>query len=149
MDRKHDSTYTPQPSNPPDFVMVERGFIRDESLSKEARWVGVVLASYVASNGLAWPGKRTLRKKTGLGLGKLEGALAELAARKYLEHKQSRGRRGWFGGGMEYGTHGILHPRKEGKNENSPTPVPGSKNAGVRRLHGGHGSGRKRPKMRA
>jgi hypothetical protein len=135
-------------SSPGGFVQIERAFLRDTSLTKEERWAGIMLASYEGKRGIAFPGKRLLRIITGLGMVKLEEALAVLAKKKYLEHVQSRAPRGRFGGSVEYKTHGILHPRKDAGSGDSQTSLAGSKHAGSNRLHGSDGHGREPPKMR-
>jgi hypothetical protein len=101
------------------FIQLNIDFLRETSLSGEARWLGCVLATFANFERLAWPGLRTLRKLTGLGINRLKSARAELVARGYIKRVQPRAKRARFGTVQYEITTRILHPPKNAPNKNA------------------------------
>jgi hypothetical protein len=95
------------------FVQVYVGFLRDTTLSAEARWLGCVLATYANSEKRAWPGLKTLRRVTELGVNKLKSARAELVGRGYITRVQGREKRARFGSIKYEISTKILHKRED------------------------------------
>jgi hypothetical protein len=94
---KFASTSDPARRRAGGFVQIEIAFLREERLSADARWLGAMLATFANSDRLAWPGPRTLRSLTGMGISRVSAARAELARGGYLRVAQERGQRGRFG----------------------------------------------------
>jgi hypothetical protein len=67
------------------FVQLWVDFLRDRSISKDARWVGAILATYADRRAIAWPSFGRLKMETGLGRETLKGALRELSEKGFLQ----------------------------------------------------------------
>jgi hypothetical protein len=89
-----------QPDEP--FVQLYRSALRDRSLSSEARWVGVLMSTYVGEGGFAWPSTTTLMKLSGWGENKVKAARSEVV------------RAGWFCKIRERGAHGRFERKSSG-----------------------------------
>jgi hypothetical protein len=102
------------------FVQITNKFLRDHSLSRQAKLVGALIATYCNADGLAWPGVTRLRADSGYGRHVIECARAELVKSGFLEKVYSaRSADGKFPrGGVRFRvTAKILHeprPRKGG-----------------------------------
>ena len=99
------------------FVQIQNLFLRDLTLSPDARWLGAVLATWANSERLAWPGIRTVRRVTGLGLNRLMVARAELVKSGHLLLIRGRAGKGHFAAvHYEIGS-GILYRRRRSEGE--------------------------------
>jgi hypothetical protein len=72
------------------FVQLWVDFLRDRSLSKDARWVGAILATYADRRAIAWPSFGRLKTETELGRETLKGALRELSEKGFLQRLPQR-----------------------------------------------------------
>ena len=95
------------------FVQINVDFLRDTTLSADARLLGCVLATYANWEKRAWPSLKTLRRITGLGINRLKSARAELVKRGYLKRVQGREQRGRFGSTVYEVSTKILHKRDD------------------------------------
>jgi hypothetical protein len=74
------------------FTQVENSFLDDETLSPEARWIGVYYARYCNSVRRAYPGLKNLMKSTGFGRDRVKRSRKELLDRGFLQvHRNRRG----------------------------------------------------------
>ena len=80
------------------FTQVRNGFIRDTELSGEAKFLGVIYASFAGRDRTAYPGTKTLQRLTGWGRDKVKKARSELYANGLLTKKAERNERGAFVG---------------------------------------------------
>ena len=78
------------------FIQIMVAFLRDQSVSADARWLGTILATYANRQGIAWPGMARLMKEAHLSRHRFEDARAELARAGYIRIAQNRGERGRF-----------------------------------------------------
>ena len=78
------------------FVQIMVAFLRDQTLSADARWLGTILATYADRSGIAWPGMVRLMREAHLSRHRLETARAELVKAGYVQIVQKRGERGRF-----------------------------------------------------
>lgn len=77
-----------RPNGHAPFVQLYREFVRDLTLSTDARLLGSLLATFANRDGFAWPGATTLRKLTGWGRHRLEAARAELTGGRDPERRK-------------------------------------------------------------
>jgi len=78
------------------FVPIMHQFIRDESLSADAKLLGIVYASFADRGRKAWPGVATLQAKTGFGRDRLKRAREELVRGGFLIRRRERRGGGQF-----------------------------------------------------
>ena len=98
------------------FVQIPVGFLRDGTLSVEAKAVAMVYASYANSDSEAWPGIQAIIKAAAIGRDRAKRGRAELVRKGYLKPMQPRGRdvaKGRFGQVRYWLAPGLLHRRTE------------------------------------
>jgi hypothetical protein len=120
VDRKKGTTNAPSKASP-DFVQIQRAFLRDPTLKPEDKLVGCLMASYANSEGLAWPGGKRVARESGLGRNKANRGRARLVAREYLRIHQERVGQARFGASRYEVTEKILYRKPRGANENAPS----------------------------
>jgi hypothetical protein len=78
-------------------MQIRTSFIRDNTLSAEARMLAMIYASFANRKGQVRPQAKLLRRITGFGCNKLLRIRKELAAKGILTRRQLKGRTGRFG----------------------------------------------------
>ena len=91
------------------FTQILNSFLRDRTLSPEAKLIGAVFGSFANAECVAWPGTKRLMDETGLGRHVVERARSELVKGAYLKKVYSRGSEGYFNGVRYFVTERVLH----------------------------------------
>lgn len=86
----------PEPGGEAGFFMPQRSFLRVPGLSREAKLVGMVFASYAGADRIAFPGVPLLKKETGMGDSLVKRGRRELVEKGFLEHAQDHDEAGHF-----------------------------------------------------
>ena len=81
------------------FTQVYNSFIRDPSLSPEAKVLGCVFASYANKRGIAFPGTLRLMQETGMSRFLVTRGRSELVTKGFLRKHFTRGIAGKFARG--------------------------------------------------
>jgi len=98
------------------FVQIPVCFLRDGTLSVEAKAVAMVYATYANSDSEAWPGLGAIMKAAAIGRDRAKRGRAELVRKGYLKPMQPKGRdvaKGRFGRVRYWLAPGLLHRRTE------------------------------------
>jgi hypothetical protein len=94
------------------FSQIKKSFIRDRSLSIEARMLAIVYATFVDFKGQAWPSAKTLRFITRFGRDKLYSIRQELVEKGVLVRRQGKGATGRFGAAVYTLANAVLRKSK-------------------------------------
>ena len=94
------------------FSQIQHSFIRDKTLSAEARMVAIIYASFADFKGQTWPSFATLRSITGFGINKLHRIRQELVEKGVLVRRQGQGAFGRFDRAVYTVADAVLRRRK-------------------------------------
>ncbi len=101
------------------FVQLYIKALRDTTLSSDARWVGVLMTTFIGKDGLAWPNTTTLMNLTGWGERRVKQARAEVVRAKWFDKIRERSARGTFqrqSASVKYKSNPKVVRRENGQN---------------------------------